>query len=114
MIRKYVSSHCCNSLSIRCIARSLSTRRVSERDSEECRKRNASSKGTGWKKKKVALVVGYNGSNYHGLQLVDPELNTIEKRLEEALFDLGCILPTNKQKLEKIGWSRSSRTDKGD
>lgn len=67
----------------------------------------------GWVKKKVALVFGYVGKNYHGLQMIDPSINTIEREIESALFSLGCILPTNKQNLDKIGWSRSSRTDKG-
>ena len=72
------------------------------------RERNA-----GWKKKKVSLVFGYVGKDYRGLQMIDPAIHTIERELEGALFSLGCILPTNRQNLEKIGWSRSSRTDKG-
>jgi hypothetical protein len=67
----------------------------------------------GWKKKKVAVVFGYVGKGYSGLQMIDPAVRTIEREVEEALFQLGCILPTNKQNLDKIGWSRSSRTDKG-
>lgn len=37
----------------------------------------------------------------------------IEGRLEEALYAAEMILPTNYGHLDKIGWSRSSRTDKG-
>jgi tRNA pseudouridine38-40 synthase len=37
----------------------------------------------------------------------------IEGDLEKALFEAGMILDTNYGHLEKIGWSRSSRTDKG-
>ena len=70
-------------------------------------------KESGWKKRKVALVFGFIGKDYKGLQMIDPTIPTIEREVEGALFKLGCILPTNRQDLEKIGWSRSSRTDKG-
>ena len=65
-------------------------------------------------KRKVALVLGYVGSSYYGLQM-DPNstLPTIESIVEAALGKLGCILPSNRRQLQKIGWSRSSRTDKG-
>lgn len=38
---------------------------------------------------------------------------TIEKVLEDSLFQIGCISESNHQLIKKIGWSRSSRTDKG-
>jgi tRNA pseudouridine(38-40) synthase len=38
---------------------------------------------------------------------------TIEKVLEEALWKSGSIRDTNRKNLKKIGWDRSSRTDKG-
>ncbi|PSC73076.1 tRNA pseudouridine synthase [Micractinium conductrix] len=37
---------------------------------------------------------------------------TIEDRLEEAIFKAGGILASNRGQLSKVGWSRSSRTDK--
>lgn len=37
----------------------------------------------------------------------------MEDVLQEALDAAGCILPSNLGNLQKIGWSRSSRTDKG-
>ena len=65
-------------------------------------------------KRKVALVISYVGSNYHGLQL-NPNKNEnikfIEGELLQALYSIGAILPTNN--LDRIDWSRSSRTDKG-
>ena len=68
--------------------------------------------GTTRVKRKMALVVGYVGSDYYGLQM-DPKstLATIERELERSLKSIGTILPTNS--LSKIGFSRSSRTDKG-
>jgi hypothetical protein len=68
------------------------------------------------KKVKVALVLGYVGKGYHGLQLsstANPAVRTIEHDLEEALYKIGCISESNHKFLGKIGWSRSSRTDKG-
>ena len=38
--------------------------------------------------------------------------DTIEDVLESAIFDAGGILESNRGSLGKIGWSRSSRTDK--
>ena len=37
----------------------------------------------------------------------------MEDVLQEALDAARCILPSNLGNLQKIGWSRSSRTDKG-
>lgn len=37
----------------------------------------------------------------------------IEKELETAIFEAGGIRDSNFGDLDKIGWARSSRTDKG-
>lgn len=68
-----------------------------------------------WKKRKVALVVGYVGTGYYGLQFNQrmAHLPTIEGEIEDALFRAGHIAESNYRDLAKIGWSRSSRTDKG-
>jgi hypothetical protein len=47
------------------------------------------------------------------LQRHDDSIATVEGVLETALFRAGCILESNMGALEKLGWSRSSRTDKG-
>lgn len=71
-------------------------------------------------KRKVALFIGYEGTEYRGLQMQPnqavqlssaPEV-TVEDALEEAIFRAGGILPSNRGQLSKVGWSRSSRTDK--
>lgn len=61
------------------------------------------------------MRVGYVGSDYRGLQLQrhDPALSTIEGELEKAIFEAGGIRDSNFGNLQKIGWARSSRTDKG-
>ncbi|XP_070031497.1 putative tRNA pseudouridine synthase isoform X1 [Nicotiana tomentosiformis] len=86
-------------------------------------------------KKKVVMRVGYVGSDYRGLQMQrdEHELSknhgwlclansllqgdnicvAIEGELEKAIFKAGGIRDSNFGNLYKIGWARSSRTDKG-
>ncbi|KAM3325874.1 putative tRNA putativeuridine synthase [Capsicum chacoense] len=71
-----------------------------------------------WKpfiKKKVVMRVGYVGSDYRGLQMQrdEHELSTIEGELEKSIFKAGGIRDSNFGNFYKIGWARSSRTDKG-
>ena len=44
-----------------------------------------------------------------------PRGDTVDDALEDALFQAGCILPSNYRSpgLSRLKWSRSSRTDKG-
>jgi tRNA pseudouridine(38-40) synthase len=67
------------------------------------------------KKRKVALVCSYLGTEYYGLQMdVNAgHLNTIELQLKDALTKIKCISELNSRHLRQIQWSRSSRTDKG-
>ncbi|OQR92340.1 ubiquitin fusion degradation protein [Achlya hypogyna] len=66
------------------------------------------------RKVKVALVSGYLGTGFHGVQLQDRNgVPTVEDTLRSALFKAGCIRDSNFDDMNKIGWSRSSRTDKG-
>ncbi|KAJ3682885.1 hypothetical protein LUZ60_013112 [Juncus effusus] len=68
-----------------------------------------------FRKKRVVMRVGYVGTDYRGLQKQHDsnELSTIEAELESAIFKSGGILPSNFGNLHRIGWTRSSRTDKG-
>ncbi|KAJ0979238.1 hypothetical protein J5N97_014712 [Dioscorea zingiberensis] len=68
-----------------------------------------------FRKKKVVMRVGYVGTDYRGLQMQRDvhALSTIEAELESAIHRSGGILDTNYGNLHKIGWARSSRTDKG-
>lgn len=88
-------------------------------------------------KRKVALFVAYVGSSFRGegkifmqsvmrkpalydicnasglqIQTKDPG-GTVEDVLQQAIYEMGGILPSNYGTLQKVGWSRSSRTDKG-
>lgn len=46
--------------------------------------------------------------NYYAFKIL-----AVEKELESAIFKAGGIRESNLGDLEKIGWARSSRTDKG-
>lgn len=61
------------------------------------------------------MRVGYIGTDYRGLQkqLDQHSLSTIEGELEIAISKAGGIRDSNFGNLHKIGWARSSRTDKG-
>jgi tRNA pseudouridine(38-40) synthase len=63
-------------------------------------------------KKKWSVNFGYLGSQYQGLQM-NPDVNTVEKHLEKALFLAGGIAESNYGNLHKVQWSRSARTDRG-
>ena len=64
-------------------------------------------------KRKLALLLSYRGTQYHGLQRqTDPALKTIEGEMRKALSKAGAVSPENAEDLAKIGWSRSARTDK--
>ncbi|XP_065045296.1 putative tRNA pseudouridine synthase isoform X1 [Musa acuminata AAA Group] len=68
-----------------------------------------------FRKKKVVMRVGYVGTDYRGLQKQRDAhaLSTIEAELESAIYKAGGILDSNFGHLHKVGWARSSRTDKG-
>ncbi|CUG89520.1 pseudouridylate synthase, putative [Bodo saltans] len=67
-------------------------------------------------KRKVAIVFGYVGVRYCGLQWNhDPTNPTVEEKMLHALHAAGFISDENmgKDVMQKLGWERSSRTDKG-
>lgn len=63
-------------------------------------------------KKKVALMIGYDGAKYHGLQR-NPDVETVSDALERALHAAGAISDDNLGFLEKIKWQVAARTDRG-
>lgn len=68
-------------------------------------------------KRKVAIVFGYNGERYCGLQWNHkPEYPTIEEALLKALFETDMISAANfcNEKVQPLlNFERASRTDKG-
>lgn len=84
--------------------------------------------GNGWRrramsssapKRKRAVLFGYDGSAFAGSQsqrnerTLDAPIDTVEDALHLALFRAGGISPDNFSSLQKINWTRSSRTDRG-
>lgn len=63
-------------------------------------------------KRKVACMIGYCGTGYHGMQL-NPPNKTIEGELFEAFVKAGAISKNNSNDLKKSGFMRAARTDKG-
>ncbi|KAI5189875.1 tRNA pseudouridine38-40 synthase [Nematocida minor] len=63
-------------------------------------------------KKRVALIIGYNGIGYKGSQ-INKEEHTIEKTVCDEIYGLGYISARNAENYSKVGLQRSSRTDKG-
>lgn len=63
-------------------------------------------------KKRVILIVGYNGIGYHGSQ-INKEEKTIEKEICDEIAALGYFNPRNCDDYTKTGLQRASRTDKG-
>ncbi|KGK37995.1 tRNA pseudouridine(38-40) synthase [Pichia kudriavzevii] len=63
-------------------------------------------------KRKVAVMVGYCGTGYHGMQL-NPPNKTIEGELFDAFVKAGAISRNNSNDLKKNGFMRAARTDKG-
>lgn len=63
------------------------------------------------KKVRIAIIVGYNGINFSGSQK-NPNVRTVEGEVEDCLFKMKLISKFNYGDLNKIAWSRATRTDK--
>ncbi|KAJ5788203.1 TRNA pseudouridine synthase [Penicillium paradoxum] len=63
-------------------------------------------------KKKVALLMGYSGTGYFGMQLNEQQ-RTIEGDLFTALVNVGAISKANAADPKKSSFVRCARTDKG-
>lgn len=63
-------------------------------------------------KKKVAVLIGYSGTGYRGMQLA-PDQKTIEGDLFKAFVAAGAISKANADDPKKSSFVRCARTDKG-
>jgi len=64
------------------------------------------------KKRKIALLVSYNGKGYYGVQ-IQKNFVTIESELFAALIKAGAWNPEVAENPSKMWFQRGSRTDKG-
>ena len=65
-------------------------------------------------KRKVAVVFGYNGGGYSGLQIQSgSDKRTIEADVADAILAAGGMIAANREQLSKVNWQRCARTDKG-
>jgi tRNA pseudouridine38-40 synthase len=68
--------------------------------------------GTTTVKRKVAMLLGYRGTDYGGFQ-INEGVRTIQGELELAMYSTGLIRHENFGIPQKYGWSTSGRTDRG-
>ncbi|SAM03912.1 hypothetical protein [Absidia glauca] len=69
-------------------------------------------------KRKVALLLGFCGTGYQGMQFAisfisNPGATTIESALFDALVKANAISAANSESPKKVHWVRTARTDKG-
>jgi tRNA pseudouridine38-40 synthase len=81
-----------------------------EKEKEDVKENSSSSIGGQWGR--WAIIFGYIGESYQGLQK-NPGAKTIEDAVETALFHAGIIEASDYGTLSKVGWNRAARTDKG-
>ncbi|KAI8376455.1 pseudouridine synthase [Radiomyces spectabilis] len=63
-------------------------------------------------KKKVALLLGFNGTGFQGMQ-INPTARSIESEVFEALCKAGAVSQNNAVDPKKVQLMRAARTDKG-
>ena len=82
-----------------------------------CGLREAGDEAHSSKKRHVALMFGFRGTGFYGLQSQSaegtPGQPTVSDALRRALLDAGAVLPSNFSPLTRTKWTLASRTDKG-
>ncbi|KXN92408.1 tRNA pseudouridine synthase 1 [Leucoagaricus sp. SymC.cos] len=64
-------------------------------------------------KRQCALLIGFCGSGYSGMQIQPPPLKTIEGTLFQALVTAGAVSEDNANDPVKVALARAARTDAG-
>ncbi|EKM81690.1 hypothetical protein AGABI1DRAFT_118781 [Agaricus bisporus var. burnettii JB137-S8] len=64
-------------------------------------------------KRQCALLIGFCGSGYNGMQMYPPPLKTIEGTLFKALVEAGAVSQDNANDPVKVALARAARTDAG-
>ncbi|CAN6280444.1 unnamed protein product [Urochloa humidicola] len=65
-----------------------------------------------YKRRKVAILLGYCGAGYQGMQK-NPGARAIEGDLEEALYQAAAVPDADRAAPRRYDWARAARTDKG-
>ena len=67
------------------------------------------------RKRKVALLIGFDGSHYFGsqLNLSDEACPAVENIVWQAMVAANCVLPSNAHDPNKVSFASASRTDRG-
>ncbi|EOD41408.1 hypothetical protein EMIHUDRAFT_199769 [Emiliania huxleyi CCMP1516] len=82
-----------------------------------CGLREAGDEAHSSKKRHMALMFGFRGTGFYGLQSQSaegtPGQPTVSDALRRALLDAGAVLPSNFSPLTRTKWTLASRTDKG-
>ncbi|GBP04475.1 tRNA pseudouridine synthase A [Eumeta japonica] len=81
-------------------------------DDEMKEKRLCNENGEKIKRKKMAMLLGYCGVDYYGMQR-NPGVRTIEEDLLKALLEANYITQDDFHNQQNAQFQRSSRTDKG-
>lgn len=87
-------------------------RLIVEPEDENVNKKPRLDAGDKVKKRKVAMLLGYLGKNYYGMQR-NPGMKTIEEDLIQALFKAKLINDEALETIQTIQFQRAARTDKG-
>ncbi|TRM65503.1 pseudouridine synthase [Schizophyllum amplum] len=64
-------------------------------------------------KRLCAVLIGFCGSGYNGMQIQKPPAKTIENELFDALVRAGAVSKDNSDDPVKVGLKRAARTDAG-
>ncbi|RUO95553.1 pseudouridine synthase, partial [Jimgerdemannia flammicorona] len=89
-------------------------KRVDEKDDGDDREDNEDKdeKEVRLPKKKVAVLVGFCGTGYQGMQ-INPNAKTIEGELFKSFIRAGAVSKDNSNDPHKVSLMRAARTDKG-
>lgn len=86
--------------------------RRSDRDSITDEKRQKIDPKDRVKRRKFAILLGYSGADYFGMQR-NPQMHTIEEDLLNALLKTNLIDDNSFNQVQNIQFQRAARTDKG-
>lgn len=87
-------------------------RPVEEGSTDQQKKQKIEVDGKRVPKRKIAMLIGYNGKDYYGLQ-INKGMRTIESDILKALTEVECTPQEHADIPQKMSFQRACRTDKG-